>query len=245
VTAYVYVVGPHGSQHAEDLRYSLRTIERYGSPSAVFIAGWAPPWVEPDALAGYIEGPILSDANASSTANLLAACRDPRVPDDFVFMHDDMYLLRPVDRVPVAHAGALTSDTHVPILRDTYRLLRTKTPLELYNYELHRPLPVRKTLMREALELAEGRRVAKRTLYGNLAGIGGSEAFDVKVRQPDGEWDRGDWCVSSYHSTLPGRLGEWLREEFPGPSCWERPWMSRRERTAQRRAARLKNLNSN
>ncbi|MDX3229577.1 hypothetical protein [Streptomyces sp. ME19-01-6] len=67
-------------------------------------------------------------------------------------------------------------------LRETRDVLIELGHPDPLSYELHVPMPVQKSGMLAALEIARHLDVVhKRTLYGNLAGLGGDQTGDVKI----------------------------------------------------------------
>jgi hypothetical protein len=111
-------------------------------------------------------------------------------------------------------------------MRETAALLADLGYPDPLSYELHVPLPVDKTGMLDALGLGRHLDVVhKRTLYGNLAGLGGQQIPDVKIlhRGP-----RGYGPNSLFLSTMPdafvnGHVGRFIRAAFPDPSPYEKP----------------------
>lgn len=99
----VYVVRPGANP---ELRYSLRSLVNLPH-GAVWIVGHAPAWVR-----GCRVVPV--DQRAEKWENVRrnwsALLADPGCPDTFMIMNDDMYVMRPVDELPVWHHGSL--DAH-------------------------------------------------------------------------------------------------------------------------------------
>jgi len=216
----------------EELRYSLRSLRNLPH-DRVWIFGGAPEWLRGAEL-------VPVDQRASkyrvTTAAMRAACLHPGVSDPFVLMNDDFFVMEPVAELPVLNRGPVdvvaedyarrigTSRYLKGMLatRDLLRELGYRRPL---SYELHVPLPVHKAEMLEALEVGEAAGIPvlhKRTLYGNLAGLGGETIADVKVcgrrRQtlPAGPW------LSTLDATFPSVL-PLLARRFPRPSPFEPP----------------------
>src|SRR5690606_40360720 len=47
----------------------------------------------------------ISTKYQNSTANLLTACTHDDVADEVIYMNDDFFILRPLDRIPHLHMG--------------------------------------------------------------------------------------------------------------------------------------------
>lgn len=228
----VYLVG-EGRQRGEPLRYSLRSLRHLPQVDRVVIAGYRPPWCTPDVHVSVRQGRI---KHHNTWANLQAALADDRVSDRFMLFNDDFFVLRPLDEVPVMHRGTIAGQiaNHVRTgnktlrvrrqqLHDMLRLLGVDEPL---CYELHTPMPVVRADMAAALDKAEQVRpegmvpTGKRTLYANLAGLGGVDVADVKVRQsrdpvPDGP------LLSTSPASWGGMAGRAVRQAFREPCRWE------------------------
>lgn len=231
----VLVVPVREAGSNEELRFALRSWCHNLPHAKVWLVGYQPHWVDG---VGHIptEQAGLSPWEATSVA-MQAACEHPDIPDEFVWCDDDVFVTRPVERVPVLHRGRLRDvaaararsaarvvDEYGPQMSGALERLEGLGYSDPLCYELHVPMAVRKATMLEALEVAAGVDAAKRTIYGVLAGIGGEETADVKVswRAP-----RGYGLQSVFVSTAPdafthGHVGKWLRALFPNRCVYEK-----------------------
>jgi hypothetical protein len=224
----VYVV--RAGDRNEELRYSLRSIVAHLPRGRVWIVGHAPRWVS-----GVEHLPTVQASSrfANSRANLLHACEHPDVPERFVLMHDDFFILLPVEAIPVLHRGSIgrTLGARRPTtsyrralatVRDVLIAGGVAVPLD---YELHVPLVVEKASMLETLrrEVPVVTAAAVRSLYGNLNAIGGEEAVDVKIHATRTSIPEDAAFVSTTDSSFAnGRVGAEIRARFPEPSPFER-----------------------
>src|SRR5690606_42080189 len=113
-----------------------------------------------------------------------AARPRPGVPARSTCRHDDLLALAPPS-APGAHRGPVAGVVaRTPMGRyrsgaaATMRLLQELGIKEPLSYELHIPMVVDRDRMLEVLNLPQARRIPvlhKRTLYGNLAGVGGEQ----------------------------------------------------------------------
>ena len=228
----VYVVGP--DTRNEELRYSLRSVARNLMHDVVWIVGYKPAWVT-----GVEYLPVKQHATKwqNSTANLVTACDSGTgVAERFALMNDDFYVLESMVEVPILNRGPVageiaryryTRSRYVDGIEQTATLLKRVAGIDApISYELHVPLPVVKSDMRAALHLAatEGRHIIaihKRTLYGNLYGIGGETRDDVKLHgsgDPLPDWP----LVSTATASWRGLVGKALRARFPEPCIYEK-----------------------
>lgn len=231
----VYVV-KQGDDN-EELRYSLRSLRNL-EHGTVWIVGYKPPWVT-----GVGHLPTRQDRSKyeNSTANLLAAATHPEVSEDFVLMNDDFFVVKPVDQVPVLHRGPVVRVEHhyyekyKDQMPGDYRLGMTQTKYLLerwghadpLSYEVHVPMPLEKAkvveVLKRAFDTEKIRALHKRTLYGNVWDLGGTEIADTKVLS-NGFWHpNGLPFVSTNDSSFKiGSIGVSLRKRFPDPSPYER-----------------------
>ena len=233
----VYLVRPGDDN--QELRYSLRSLRNLPH-NRVWVAGYKPSWVT---NVGYVESPQHWSKYVNSTKNLLAACDHPAISGRFALFNDDFFVLQPVCEVPTLHRGPVAdvvadyNRRHGPTkMSDHYRqgMVSTARILERWgcekplSYELHVPMVVEGAVMAEAVRKAiemDRRIVAlhKRTLYGNVAGIGGEQSADVKILGRDRMWPEGSTFVSTEDESFRnGAVGEAIRSLFPDPSPYER-----------------------
>lgn len=229
----VYVV--KHDENNEELRYSLRSL-KHVPHRKVWMAGYRPSWVSD--RVGHIPVPRMGSKFASSTANLLAACQNAGVSEEFYFFHDDNFVMRPMpDGIPVFHRGRV-ADVEASYLRRGIRsryfrglretrdlIVREGISVDPISYELHAPLAVRRTLMIAALGIAARARLDtphKRTLYGNLARIGGTRLRDPKVMDRGNNFRTDGLFLSTMDSSFRfGMVGVYIRDQFPGMSPYE------------------------
>lgn len=232
----VYVVKPGDTN--ETLRYSLRSIHQNMPHGTVWIAGYKPVWVT-----GVEYLPMRQDQTKyqNSTANLLTACTHPDVSDQFIYMNDDFFVVRPVRSVPNLHLGPIDGRItyydqkygHRPTGPGRYRdgMVQTAAMLHrwgltnLLSYEAHVPMVIEKTLMVDALRRAfkEAKITAlhKRTLYGNLYQLGGKRIEDPKMLRQGQQWRPGEQFVSTLSASWVGTAGKRIRTIFQTPSPFE------------------------
>lgn len=232
----VYVVRPGDDN--EELRYSLRSIVHVPH-DRVFIAGYCPSWLR---NVTHISVPVTSTKWETSTKNLLAACETSCISDQFVYMNDDMFVMHAIDAVPTYHRGQIDvviAEHHDMIrrrmpgnLRYLNGMERTAKLLErvgidratMLSYELHVPMVVDKTGMVDAIRLGSTLHVAhKRTIYGNLSRVGGTQIGDVKVSRTHPTWSS-DWTFVSTddESFATMDVGTFVRDTLVVPGPYER-----------------------
>lgn len=214
-----------------ELRYSLRTLHHV-THHQVRIFGGAPSWVNPDWVHHHKR--MQSGSSYRSTrAHIKAACGTPEVSDPFMLWNDDFFAMKPIGEVPLMHRGPLDAmvERHggmktlwARALRETAEMVEKRLGPMGLSYDLHAPLIVHKEPMRDALRWAEKAKcdaVHTRTLYGNLADLGGAETHDPKMMRRSGPFPAGPW-LSSGDDTFRSAIEPVLRYLFPDKSVYER-----------------------
>lgn len=215
----------------EQLRYALRSWAANLPHRRVWVVGYRPPW-----LTGVEHIPTRQTGTKyrNTTLAVRTACEHPDVSDPFLLCNDDFFVMLPVPEMPVLHRGPVRdverhyvtrgSGKYLRGMRETRDLLVRLGYPDPLSYELHVPLPVDKAGMLHALDVGRHLDVVhKRTLYSNLAGLGGTRIRDVKVITRTGGFSRN----STFLSTMPdsfarGLVGAFIRGRFPRRSPYER-----------------------
>lgn len=228
----VWLHGPPARSYTEDLRWSIRSVTANLPHTQVWIAGWAPTWVNRDLVHVIdVEHDPRAGKHAATTANLRAAAA--AIPGPFLLLNDDFFLTRPASTVAPAHRGPLAAQIErieggrpgaawAALHRATLEVLAGFGVADPLSYELHRPMQLHGAAMAYLLDEVGDRLVAKRSLYGNAAKVGGELVDDVKVYDdatplPDTEW------VSTLNQPFRrGLVGQQLRGLFPAASRYER-----------------------
>lgn len=217
-----------------ELRTSLRSLTNLRH-DRVWIAGHRPAWVAGvEHLA--VEQDGVKHENTWAIWRAIAGC--PDISDEFVMLHDDMFVLQPLDRVPALHAGPLDlwlaglrpESPTARRMRDTREALTALGRRDLLSWELHVPMVMDRRWLAEMVAFVDHRRArlggdppCKRTMYAGYAGLaGGVEAADCKIRDKTTVPGRGDLFASTLDGTFRyGQAGRWLRDRFPARSVYE------------------------
>ena len=214
----------------QQLRYALRSWAANLPHRRVWLVGYRPPWT---AGVEHIPTRQTGTKYRNTTVAVRAACEHPEVSDPFLLCNDDFFVMRPVESMPVLHRGPVAeveayyvtrgSGAYLRGLRETRDLLVSLGHTDPLSYELHVPLPVDKAGMMKALDAGRHLDVVhKRTLYGNLAGLGGERIADVKILHRAPRFDRD----ARFLSTMPdsfthGHVGAHIRRVFTRPCAYE------------------------
>lgn len=236
----VYILGNGSRWNNNELRYSLRSLEKHFPHRNIFIVGEFPYWlrnvnhIDVNDAFPYSDGGKLRNA----VRKIRAACKDERISDQFVLMNDDFFFLENATEIKPYSLGTMqnTIDRHVTHKGYYYEaLVRTKRYLQncgIENptcYAIHYPIVYDK---KKFLEMTDGLDLmqagyAIRTIYGNLFNIGKVERKDVKISSESALMDflqaedKGDFLSTGDGIALHSRFQEWIDFRFPDQSKYE------------------------
>lgn len=228
MAAHAYFVRPGPN---EELRYSLRSLHVNVDPDAdVWIIGDAPGWYSGPLIQGNRFG---GDKQRNVYDNVRIIAEHPDLPDEVAVWNDDFFALGPV-KVEMAYRCSLAE--HMVGLHGWWRQSLIATQLYLLDehgmtdplsYELHRPFPIHRetmaTILADAAHVEPMNPPQWRTLYGNLAGVGGVCDEDRKFSKPDAPAGyRGGVASTTDTAFALSGAGREIRATFPDPSPWER-----------------------
>lgn len=213
-----------------ELRYSLRSLSNVPHET-VHIVGGHPDWINTATVTVHRQPPEKTKY-ATTTASVEYACRAGTVSDPFMLWNDDFYAIAPTTVQPM-HRGNLDDvmrqyrtrpGAWADGLRVTTTHLKQILPGQiLYSYEVHVPLIVRKKEMLDALAFARTLPTGaphKRTIYSNMAQLGGVQVRDPKVSHETRSFPNGPW-LSSDDSGFGSLVAPFLQTMFPSPCRYE------------------------
>jgi hypothetical protein len=225
---YVYICR-YGEN--EELRYSIRSVEANLPPGKIWVVGGKPSWYS----GNYIPVEESAGKQHSAIKNLSAIVQSDEIQEDFVLMNDDFFVVKPVKEIKTYHGGSLADkismrklitpgSRYVQLLEKTCKSLQKIGLTEILDYEIHVPMKMSKTGLRESLRFG----TQWRSTYGNTHRIGGEEIRDVKIYGSMDMMDLSynmDNLVSEYLSTDDKSfMVVWkkiLKDMFPNPSTCE------------------------
>ncbi len=241
----VYVLGTGSKWDNNEIRFSLRSLEKnLKNMGRVFVVGECPAFLQ-----NVIHIPATDEFNPNVNADgniirkVLAACKDERLSDDFLFINDDHLVLTPVeaDKVPPFHKGNMQKypPQYWKLNYWRTRLQRTmetlvQTELPTYHFDCHTPIVFNKhqfVEIMQAFNYVDGVGLTMKSLYGNVV----YAAKGVRVRLKNQKRtvfhnytmqqleERLSECdfMSFNDQGLSRSLKRWLFAKFPEPSAFE------------------------
>lgn len=222
----VYVVRDDDASN-ESLRYSLRSLINLPHRN-VYISGGKPSWIKNCYHVAKDIGDMEIPEQEDSNLNLYLATTVPTLSDDFIFMNDDFFIMKPTESIEVMHQGSL--DDRIAQYKSDHRfhqaysLIKTREVLlrygcqNLLSYELHMPMIFNKRKLWALFQDWEEPLFAlrPRTMYGNLYKINGVNTLDAKnSTNPE---ERFISTGADFDISIAGEL---VHAKFTRPSSYE------------------------
>jgi hypothetical protein len=171
----------------EELRYSIRSVEKNLPHANIWVIGGKPPWY----TGNFIKVSQDLSKYRNAVANLEALIESQDISEDFILMNDDFFVLKPVEAVQSFHKGYLfdsveerkdlqIANPYINMMEATLdRLIKNgiENPLD---YEVHVPMVMTKSGLKNVLRFGS----LWRSMYGNTYNVGGTQMVDVKVHNP-------------------------------------------------------------
>lgn len=244
----VYVFKQSEENDSEELRYSLRSLRNLPHDT-VYVVGEKPPWLQ-----GAVHIPVEQNTvrvgdvptkYKNVSKNLRTAAETAEISEDFIFMNDDFFVMKPFATMPAFHWGPMreviaryteryeVESDYIYRMKELYAFLCSQGHDEPLSYELHVPMVLNKTNVRRMYAKDFSRIYQTRTMYGNYFNVGGERMDDVKVyldpRHNDPHYNAdpaGYLAVQSFLSASGGSfrtglVGEFVRAAFPDKSPYE------------------------
>lgn len=245
MTDVVYVLGTGSSWNNNELRFSLRSVEKFGiNVGKIFVVGSRPEFLTDQVI--HIPAEDIYPPNVNADGNIAhkvsAACDDNRLSDNFLFINDDHLLLKPVElsQVPAFHKGDMNDFDECYFglnywrgrLKNTMNILNDRM-LSAYHFDCHTPIIFNKKrfpyIMSE-FPMGEGIGLTMKSIYGNSfygqSGVLlGDEKKTVFKKYTEEQLNtRLSNCgfMSFNDDGLTKILKIWLFSKFPTPSRWEK-----------------------
>src|SRR5690554_251908 len=201
----------------EELRYCLRSIEKYMDVRDVWVVGQPRDWLSVNWI------PLSDRVKSrfgSAHLKIRAACDNPFVSDPFVLFNDDFFLLKPLKEFPDYYDGTL--EERIESAGGGYLniLKKSKSFSDGKNYATHTPVSIDKEIFKT---IPEG--ISYRIAYGSRSGNEKKEMKDPKIYNQKDHFDFRQWIKGkSMFSTSDFSFNYILKDMkclYPEPSRWE------------------------
>lgn len=225
MTSVVYPLGSRSHWKNNEIRFSLRSIEKH-------LFGFSGVWVvgeRPDFLQGINHIPA-TDPHDVPDRNIMEkikiACNTPEISDPFLFFNDDHYLLQDVQADQFPYYCDITLQEKIDRRGyDNYgqRIQNTMKHLQAIdkatrNFDVHTPILYHKQHFIDTVcnvDWNKRQGYVIKSLYCNSLNIEGTYFKDCKHNFPT------DGPVYSSFPKVPPSIQKFLLEKFPNPSRFE------------------------
>jgi len=230
----VYFLKP--SPINEELRYSLRSVEKNWQYRKIWFYGGCPNGIKPDYHVAVAQRELSKWERVRGM--LYQVCQNDDITEDFWLFNDDFFVLKyhgedmppqynttlqeRISGIESRHGGNPTEYTER--LRHLVKTLK-KANKGYLDYTVHKPMLINRKKMLEVLEKFPDEPMF-RALYGNYWKIGGESRHDMKIQllhyakaaSAIRDWD---FVSTSDESFRSGNIGRYLRNMFDTPSRFE------------------------
>lgn len=213
----------------DELRYSLRSVDKNFPHRKVFFVCGQPEGFKPD---GRIRHKQVGNSKwAMIESSMWEVIRCEEVSDDFFLFNDDFFVMKPFKGDFVNYSdGSLMrriEELHHdlnglnPYARTLYKAEQELRSLKYSenNFDVHLPMLINKAGMAKALQLASSPQM--RSLYGNINSIPYVYHKDVKEYSLDKVNKTADFLSTDDRTFREGKVGEYIRSRFKTPSRFE------------------------
>lgn len=224
----VYVLGKGSRFHNNEIRFSLRSIEKHLSNyRKVWIIGEHHPQLDNVEFVPFPDKTSMSDTNIMY--KVAHACQHPDITEDFLFFNDDHYLLTDFDAptFPCYYSKSIEEylrrrpqDGYRRRVKATYKYLLSKG-LPTKFFDTHTPIIFNKAKFLEHVaggpDWSSPTSFVVKSIYANSLHIEGAKRPDWKKKKvPEGAE------IFSTTPRVPAAVQRFLLEKFPTKSKYEK-----------------------
>ena len=227
---YIY---KHSKNNGEELKYSLRSLEKYASGyGRMFITGDCPDFIDKSKVI-HTPAQDIGYPMVNHWWKVRETIKKTDISDDFVLMYDDIFFLKPTQltNYPYYKKGVLC-ESNVGGFVYQKNMLNTKEWLldhgyTYFDYCLHIPCIYNRDKFLQLKPIIEPYKdgfesMSCRSLYGNIFLSDQPTRHDVKVRTKDDEIPFESDCFSVSDEAFNYKTLEYLREKYKNKSKFEK-----------------------
>lgn len=229
----LYILGRGSKWRNNEIRFSLRSVEKNLPHARIFIVGERPKF-----LKNIVHIPAIDPYDnklANAVFKLRAACREIDLSEKFILMNDDFFILRATNKIEASILGTMQdailnhktkAGYYYQAFRKTKDLLVATGIERPLDYEVHAPMIIEKQKfleMTDSIEWEEG--YLFRSIYGNLYEVGGKKRIDTKVHDIVflKKLSEGSILSTADRVVLRPEFQRFIYKSFPHPSRYEDP----------------------
>lgn len=229
---FVYILGTGSRWYDNELRYSMRSLEKYAPHRRVVIVGEKPAFLS----ASVVHIPAADDQVwkiQNAVSKLRIACQTEGISEDFVLMNDDFFFLREFDYKPYHNKTlqylhdyhSTKAGYYYEAIKTTLKLLKSLGIDEPLNFEHHRPIVFNKKKFLDMINNLDWRvnLYLFRSIYGNLYGLKSTDKRDCKIFEASQLhlYVNADIISTDNPVVVSKKFRKWLASTFPKKSQYE------------------------
>ena len=213
----------------EELRYSLRSIEKNFPHRFVWFVGGQPEGLKPDRLIRHTQ--VGANKWLKIKSSMLEVIKQEELSDEFFLFNDDFFVTKPFEKEFVNFTDRTLADRIEDFRRENphlnryaMSLVQTEEELKTHgygtlNFEVHLPMLFEKNKVEAALCRCFSPQM--RSIYGNIAGCKVIDRRDVKVNSLNDIPHGMDFVSTNDKTFAQGNVGQYIRDLFKEPSRFE------------------------
>lgn len=213
----------------EELRYSLRSIEKNFPHRFVWFVGGQPKGLNPDRLLRHTQ--FGANKWLKIKSSMLEVVKQEDLSDEFFLFNDDFFVTKPFSKEFVNFTDRTLADRIEDFRRENphlnrYAMSLVQTEEELkaqgygtLNFEVHLPMLFEKNKVEAALCSCFSPQM--RSIYGNITGCKVKDRRDVKVNSLNDIPYGTDFVSTNDKTFTQGNVGQYIRDLFKEPSRFE------------------------
>ena len=215
----------------EELKYSLRSVEKNFPHRKVWFVGGQPEGLTPDVRLPHKQ--VGEDKWSMIRSSMWQAVNNGELTEDFFLFNDDFFVMKPFKGKFVNYVDG-TLESRIEELREVHpwlnpygrtvykaneelKSLGIKKPL---NFEVHLPMLFNKDLVKTTIGQCSSPQM--RSIYGNLTYCKVIQKRDVKVYGMDELPEDPDFLSTNDKTFTTGAVGRYIRDAFPDKSRFEK-----------------------
>lgn len=237
----VYTLGSGSTWDNNELRYSLRSIEKHlKNFRNIYIVGEWPDFLQ---NVFHIEAEDKFHPSRNIMEKLMIACRQEDISEDFIFFNDDFFLLKDIDTsdYPYYHDGYISklldpdsTKWYQGYIKETHSAL-LRSQLQTLHFDIHTPIVYNKQLFRDIMPLFDwNEKLMVKSIYCNTLKIAGRKISDCKIKRWKYKdeieqiikgrhvFSTGDHCLRDIDSSRRSPMKTMLENLYPNKSKYER-----------------------
>lgn len=214
----------------EELRYSLRSVEKNFPHRYVWFVGGQPKGLKPDRALKHKQ--FGANKWLLIRSSMLEVVKQSELSDEFYLFNDDFFVMKPFTGDFINYTDRTLSDRIEDFRRENPHLNRyAMTLVQAYeeltaqgygtlNFEVHLPMLFDKNKVTDVITRCYSPQM--RSVYGNITGCEYEGRRDVKVYRLDEVPEGADFISTNDKTFTFGNVGNYIKKTFSEPSRFEK-----------------------